>query len=93
MRPSVIIVSEERYDLLLDEFGCYARDYELPTSTSANEAKLAARRLVADGGQVAMFVTESRLPDAEVIEAFHWWRSSGEGASVVPHIRAWLTST
>jgi thioredoxin reductase (NADPH) len=31
---------------------------------------------VAGGGQVAMFVTESRLPDAEVLEAFHWWRST-----------------
>ena len=23
-----------------------------------------------------MFVTESRLPDAEVLEAFHWWRAT-----------------
>ncbi|MEO7447401.1 MAG: response regulator, partial [Humibacillus sp.] len=76
MRPSIIIVSEERCDLLLDEFGRYARDYELPTATSAHEAKLEARRVIAAGGQVAMFVTESRLPDAEVLEAFHWWRST-----------------
>ncbi|MBW8730898.1 MAG: FAD-dependent oxidoreductase [Terrabacter sp.] len=76
MKPAIILVSETRCDELLDEFGRYARDYELPTATSAHEAKLAAKRVVAEGGQVAMFVTESRLPDAEVLEAFHWWRSS-----------------
>ncbi len=76
MRPAIVLVSETRCEELLDEFGRYARDYELPTATSAHEAKQAARRVVADGGQVAMFVTESRLPDAEVLEAFHWWRAT-----------------
>ncbi|KRB47374.1 FAD-dependent oxidoreductase [Terrabacter sp. Root181] len=76
MKPAIILVSETRCDELLDEFGRYARDYELPTATSAHEAKQAAKGVVADGGQVAMFVTESRLPDAEVLEAFHWWRAT-----------------
>ena len=76
MKPAIILVSETRCEELLDEFGRYSRDYELPTATSAHEAKLAAKRVVAEGGQVAMFVTESRLPDAEVLEAFHWWRAT-----------------
>ncbi|WP_374970803.1 FAD-dependent oxidoreductase [Terrabacter sp. BE26] len=76
MRPAIILVSETRCEQLLDEFSRYARDYELPTARSAHEAKLAARQVVAQGGQVAMFVTESRLPDAEVLEAFHWWRAT-----------------
>ena len=76
MNPAIILVSETRSEELLDEFGRYARDYELPTAGSAHEAKLAAKRVVAEGGQVAMFVTESRLPDAEVLEAFHWWRAT-----------------
>jgi thioredoxin reductase (NADPH) len=76
VKPAIILVSETRCDELLDEFGRYARDYELPTATSAHEAKQAAKGVVADGGQVAMFVSESRLPDAEVLEAFHWWRAT-----------------
>ncbi|MEW1952573.1 FAD-dependent oxidoreductase [Terrabacter sp. NPDC080008] len=76
MKPAIILVSETRCEQLLDEFSRYVRDYELVTATSAREAKQAAKGLVAEGGQVAMFVTESRLPDAEVLEAFHWWRAS-----------------
>ena len=76
MKPVIILVSETRCEQLLDEFSRYARDYELVTAASARQAKQAAKGVVADGGQVAMFVTESRLPDAEVLEAFHWWRAS-----------------
>ena len=74
--PSLILVSETRCEQLADEFGRYRRDYEIHTATSAADAKAAARRIVADGGQVAMFVSESRLPDANVLEAFHWWRAT-----------------
>jgi thioredoxin reductase (NADPH) len=76
VNPAIILVSERRCDQLREEFCRYERDYELPTATSAHEAKAAARRVVAEGGQVAMFVTESRLPDADVHEAFHWWRAT-----------------
>ena len=76
MKPAIILVSQTRCEQLLDEFSRYVRDYELPTATSAHEAKQAAKRVVAEGGQVAMFVTESRLPDADVHEAFHWWRQT-----------------
>jgi thioredoxin reductase (NADPH) len=72
--PALILVSETRCEQLADEFGRYRRDYDIHTATSAAEAKHVARRIVADGGQVAMFVAESRLPDANVLEAFHWWR-------------------
>lgn len=74
--PAIILVSETRCPELADEFGRYTRDYDVHTATSAHEAKAAAKRVIADGGQVAMFVTESRLPDAEVLEAFHWWRGT-----------------
>lgn len=76
MKPAIILVSETRCEQLLDEFSRYARDYELLTATSARQAKQEAKGVVAEGGQVAMFVTESRLPDAQVLEAFHWWRAS-----------------
>ncbi|HSU75358.1 MAG TPA: FAD-dependent oxidoreductase [Terrabacter sp.] len=76
MKPAIILVSETRCEQLLDEFSRYARDYELVTATSARDAKQAAKGVVAEGGPVAMFVTESRLPDAGVLEAFHWWRAT-----------------
>ena len=76
MKPAVILVSETRSAELADEFSRYQRDYDIRTATSAQEAKMTAKRVVADGGQVAMFVSESRLPDAEVLEAFHWWRAT-----------------
>ena len=34
-----------------------------------------SRQVVADGGQVAMYVAESQLPDAHVLEAFARWRA------------------
>ncbi|MGW5241171.1 FAD-dependent oxidoreductase [Monashia sp. NPDC004114] len=74
--PALILVSETRTDQLADEFGRYRRDYDIRTATSAAEAKTVAKQVVADGGQVAMFVSESRLPDANVLEAFHWWRAT-----------------
>ena len=73
--PALLLVSETRADFLLDEFGRYARDYELRTATSAKEAEAISQEITSDGGQVALFVTESRLPDAHVLEAFGRWRA------------------
>ena len=49
MKPAIILVSETRSEELLDEFGRYSRDYELPTATSYAESQ---RRLV-DFGRAA----------------------------------------
>ncbi|GGO76547.1 FAD-dependent oxidoreductase [Nocardioides deserti] len=73
--PSLVLVSEANADFLLDEFGRYQRDYDLRTATSADEAEQVAREVLAGGGQVALFVTESVLPDSGVPEAFARWRS------------------
>lgn len=73
--PALILVSETRTAELVDEFGRYRRDYDLQPATSAAEAEALAGRIRADGGQVAMFVTESQLPDAAVLEAFARWRA------------------
>jgi thioredoxin reductase (NADPH) len=69
--PAIVLVSEHHVDTLLDEFGRYARDYDVRGATSAKEALLATRDVLDAGGQVAMFVTESVLPDADVLHAFH----------------------
>jgi thioredoxin reductase (NADPH) len=73
--PALILVSAERAAELADEFGRYRRDYDIHTATTAAEAEAVAARVKQDGGQVALFVAESRLPDAHVLEAFARWRT------------------
>ncbi len=75
-RPAIILVSETRAEFLLDEFGRYARDYDLCTAGSADEAEDVARQLVEAGMPIALLVSESRLPDVDdVTHAFGRWRS------------------
>jgi thioredoxin reductase (NADPH) len=69
-RPVILLVSEEHADYLLDEFGRYARDYDLRTAHSAAEAGQVVKSLPL-GQQLALVVTESVLPDADVHETFH----------------------
>ncbi|GAB2975493.1 NAD(P)/FAD-dependent oxidoreductase [Nocardioides montaniterrae] len=73
-RPVIILVSEHHTDFVRDEFGRYARDYDLHAAATAAQAEATARTLTADGRQVALFVTESRLPDAPTMAALHSWR-------------------
>ncbi len=73
--PALIIVSEEHADLLLDEFGRYRRDYDLHAVASAAAAETRAAEIVAAHGQVALFVSDSVLPDAPVLVAFGRWRA------------------
>ncbi len=68
-QPAIILVSESRADFLRDEFGRYVRDYELFVEGTAASAESLAQRLVEAGQQVALFVTEARLPDAPVLVA------------------------
>jgi thioredoxin reductase (NADPH) len=74
--PAIILVSEHHADVLLDEFQSrYARDYALHTARSCDEAETLAREICDAGDLVAMFVTDSRLPDVDLIfEAIHRWR-------------------
>jgi thioredoxin reductase (NADPH) len=75
--PAIILVSEHHVDVLLEEFQSrYARDYTLRTAHSCAEAEDVAREIVDAGDQVAMFVTDSRLPDEpNILYAFHKWRT------------------
>ena len=75
MNPAIVIVAPEHAAELTDEFGRYVRDYDLHTTTSVAQAEDVSRRVVADGGQVAMYVAESQLPDGHVLEAFARWRA------------------
>ncbi|MEZ0579580.1 NAD(P)/FAD-dependent oxidoreductase [Nocardioides sp. MH1] len=72
--PAIILVSASRADFLLDEFGRYTRDYTVLCASSAAEAEAIAQKIVDDGAQVALFVSEARLPDAPMLVALHRWR-------------------
>ena len=67
-RPVILLVSEENADYLLDEFGRYARDYDLRTAHSAAESGRVVKSLPA-GQPLALVVTESVLPDMDVNQA------------------------
>ncbi len=81
MNPAIILASAEHADFLDDEFGRYRRDYDLRPVRSAAEAETVAREISEAGGQVAMFVSESVLPDEDVVRAFVRW------GNVVPTAR------
>ena len=83
-RPVIILVSEQRADFVRDEFGRYDRDYDLRTATSAAGAEALARSLVENGRRIALFVTESRLPDVPILAAYFLaqFRSEVAGISV-----------
>ena len=74
--PAIILVSEHHADVLLEEFQSrYQRDYTLRAAHGCDEAESVAQEIIDGGGQVALFVTDSRLPDVEhIFEAIHRWR-------------------
>jgi len=76
VQPAIILVSPDHADFLADEFGRYARDYDIHALTTASAAADLAHEIHANGGQVALFVSDSRLPDSNVYEAFHLWRQA-----------------
>ncbi len=73
--PAILLVSGEHADFLRDEFTRYARDYRLLTARSGAEAAQQTQRALADGGALALVVADSRLPDDDVVVAFHQLRT------------------
>jgi thioredoxin reductase (NADPH) len=86
--PAIILVSMQHAGVLLEEFQRrYQRDYDLRTAASCTEAEAVARDICDRGDQVALFVTDSRLPDVDhIYQAFHRWRL------VVPTARRVVTA-
>ncbi len=73
--PAIILVSGEHAEVLLEEFRSrYERDYDLRLARSAAEAETIARDICESGRLVALIVTDSRLPDEQVLAAIHRWR-------------------
>ena len=73
--PAILLVSADHLDVLTDQFSRYARDYDVLTATTAAEAKAVTMRLRESGQQLALVVTESVLPDGEVMALFHKLRT------------------
>jgi len=77
-----VIVSHDNAAFLVDEFGRYARDYDIRPATSMRVATDITSEIEATGGQVAMLVADSSLFPSDIVHdeqnnvlaAFHTWR-------------------
>lgn len=74
--PSIILVGSRQSSRLLEEFGRYENDYDVRWARSAAEASVLADERKAAGGQVALFVSESDLPDLPIRAALEQWRAT-----------------
>jgi thioredoxin reductase (NADPH) len=84
--PVIVICAPTNADVLASEFGRYARDYEIRTCPTAQETSTTLRTLVAAGTPIPLLVTESVIPDSEVLPAFADWRS------IIPTARRVVTA-
>ncbi len=67
--PAIILVSGAHLDVLEEQFSRYAREYDVRPAATAADAKHQALDVLDAGGQVALFVLESELPDMELYPA------------------------
>jgi thioredoxin reductase (NADPH) len=74
--PAIILVSEHNADTLLEVFyRRYGHDYTLRSARSCGEAEKIAQEIKDSGESVALFVSDSRLPDVQqMFEAVHRFR-------------------
>ncbi|GAB3200403.1 FAD-dependent oxidoreductase [Nocardioides hungaricus] len=70
--PAIVLIGAEHPDELRDAFARYEREYDVRLARSCQEALAATHDVIAGGGTVAMYVSESVVPDADtVLHAFH----------------------
>lgn len=69
--PAIVLISADHPDEMVAGFARYQQEYDVRVTGSLREALFTTRDILTDGGTVAMFVTESVLPDADVHMAFH----------------------
>jgi thioredoxin reductase (NADPH) len=67
--PAIILVSGNHLDVLEQQFSRYAHEYDVRSAAGAADAKHQALDVLDGGGQVALFVIESELPDMDVYPA------------------------
>ncbi len=84
--PLILLCAPEHPDVLAGEFGRYARDYDIRTTSTAGEASGVLAEARATGRPVALVVSESLLPDAATFVALAEWRS------IIPTARRIITA-
>jgi thioredoxin reductase (NADPH) len=75
VRPVIVLCAPAHRAVLESEFGRYTRDYDLLFTVDVAGTTALLRRLRADHVPVPLVVTESQLPDGEVMPAFGAWRA------------------
>ncbi|MEV5001490.1 FAD-dependent oxidoreductase [Nocardioides sp. LML1-1-1.1] len=73
--PVILLVSADEIATLTDQFRRYEHDYDVRTATSAAAATAILKQARTVGQPVAMIVTDSQLPDENVLLAMHDWRT------------------
>ena len=74
--PVIMLVSGDRTDFLLDEFGRYVRDYELVPALSSEDAVATSAELAQSGREIALFVVDAQLPDSTALEGISALRAT-----------------
>ena len=70
--PAIVLIGSEHPDELRDAFGRYEREYDVRLARTCKEALVATHDVLEAGGTVAMYASESVVPDADtVLHAFH----------------------
>jgi thioredoxin reductase (NADPH) len=91
--PAIVLVSNDHADFLLDEFGRYARDYDLLTATTFEDGARLVKQLEAGGRPLALMVADSALRETTPVQTFGKWRQLVPTAKrvVVAHWDRFLT--
>lgn len=69
--PALVLIAPDHPDEMQAGLARYGAEYDVRLARSCREALETTHAIVADGGTVAMFVSESVLPDADVLHCFH----------------------
>ena len=84
--PAIVLVSGDNLDVLEQQFWRYTREYDVRCAPTAADAKREAMDVLTKGGQVALFVVESVLPDMDIHPAI------GKICAAVPTARRVVVS-
>src|SRR4051794_39001639 len=74
-KPLIVLCAPEHADVLGSQFARYAFDYDLRTTRSSAQT-LDLLTSLAVGEHVALLVSETELPDDQVLRALHAWRAA-----------------
>ncbi|GAA4089896.1 FAD-dependent oxidoreductase [Nocardioides kongjuensis] len=73
--PVILLVSGDHLDVLTEQFHRYEREYDVRAAASAAAANAVLKEARRAGQPVALIVTESQLPDEQMLMAMHDWRA------------------